>query len=117
MLVLPSVMPGRWRPSWPGMLVERLEHKAPGRVYKIDPAYIRSVARRAEPGTGRRARAKRVFRCRSCGFAGNADVNAARTIAREAGLVCTAAGPAVAARGRSGLPGRMNREPQPVVLS
>nr|BFE35713.1 hypothetical protein GCM10010200_079640 [Actinomadura rugatobispora] len=33
----------------------------------------------------------------------------------RAGLVCTAAGPAVAARGRSGLPGRMNREPQPEV--
>jgi transposase len=43
------------------------------------------------------------FRCTACGFAGNADVNAARNIA---------AGHAVTARGRPGLPGRVNREPQ-----
>jgi transposase len=41
--------------------------------------------------------------CRSCGYACNADVNAARNIA---------AGHVVTARGRSPLGGRMNREPQ-----
>ncbi|XVQ06858.1 RNA-guided endonuclease InsQ/TnpB family protein [Spirillospora sp. CA-255316] len=112
-----------------GMLVERLEHKAPGRVYRIDPAGTsqRCSACRVRDREARESQAR--FRCRSCGFACNADVNAARNIAHEtrlvieheAGLVCTlvgtAAGPAVAARGRSGVPGRTNREPQPLLLS
>jgi putative transposase len=63
---------------------------------------------RAKRGSGRRARLKAAL----------ADVNAARNIAHETTrLVCTAAGPAVAARGRPGVPGRTNREPQPVLLS
>ncbi|WP_344591684.1 transposase, partial [Actinomadura vinacea] len=102
-----------------GMLVERLEHKAPGRVHKIDPAYT-SQRCSACGTTDREARESQArFRCRSCGHAGNADVNAARNIAHETrlGLVCTTAGPAAAARGRSGSPGRTNREPQPVPLS
>ncbi|XVQ11255.1 RNA-guided endonuclease InsQ/TnpB family protein [Spirillospora sp. CA-255316] len=107
------------------MLVERLEHKAPGRVYRIDPAGTsqRCSACGIRDREARESQAR--FRCRSCGFACNADVNAARNIAhetrlviaRELGLVCTAAGPAVAARGRSGLPGRTNREPQLLLLS
>ena len=44
-----------------------------------------------------------VFRCRACGYCGNADVNAAINIA---------AGRAVTARGRPPLGGRLNREPQ-----
>jgi transposase len=48
-----------------------------------------------------------VFRCTACGFACNADVNAARNIA---------AGHAVTARGRPGVPGRENREPQLALL-
>ncbi|GAA2431763.1 hypothetical protein GCM10010191_52020 [Actinomadura vinacea] len=100
-----------------GLLVERLEHKAPGRVHRIDPAYT-SQRCSACGTTDREARESQArFRCRSCGHAGNADVNAARNIAHEARLVGTAAGPAVPARGRSGLPGRTNREPQPVPLS
>ncbi|GAA2433948.1 RNA-guided endonuclease TnpB family protein [Actinomadura vinacea] len=100
-----------------GVLVERLEHKAPGRVHRIAPAYT-SQRCSACGTTDREARESQArFRCRSCGFAGNADVNAARNIAHETRLVGTAAGPAVAARGRSGVPGRTNREPQPVLLS
>ncbi|WP_264372906.1 transposase [Nonomuraea phyllanthi] len=45
------------------------------------------------------------FRCRSCGYACNADVNAARNIAH-------AAGHAVSARGGTPLRGPVNREPQ-----
>ncbi|GAA2446417.1 hypothetical protein GCM10010191_74310 [Actinomadura vinacea] len=102
-----------------GALVERLEHKAPGRVHRIDPAYTsqRCSACGIRDREARESQAR--FRCRSCGHAGNADVNAARNIAHETRLifVCAAAGPAVAARGRPGLPGRTNREPQPVLLS
>ncbi|XVQ12389.1 RNA-guided endonuclease InsQ/TnpB family protein [Spirillospora sp. CA-255316] len=115
-----GILAGGW-----GLLVERLEHKAPGRVYRIDPAGTsqRCSACRVRDREARESQAR--FRCRSCGFACNADVNAARNIAhetrlviaREAGLVGTAAGPAVAARGRPGVPGRTNREPQPVLLS
>jgi putative transposase len=48
-----------------------------------------------------------LYRCVACGFACNADVNAAINIA---------AGHAVTARGRSGPPVRMNREPQLMLL-
>jgi transposase len=111
-----GILAGGW-----GMLVERLEHKAPGRVHKINPAYTsqRCSACRIRDPEARESQAR--FRCRSCGFACNADVNAARNIAHETRLLCTlvdtAAGPAVAARGRPGSPGRTNREPQSVLLS
>ncbi|MFC5751267.1 RNA-guided endonuclease InsQ/TnpB family protein [Actinomadura rugatobispora] len=109
-----GILAGGW-----GMLVERLEHKAFGRVYRIDPAGTsqRCSACRIRDREARESQAR--FRCRSCGFACNADVNAARNIAYETELrlVGTAAGPAVAARGRPGLPGRTNREPQSVLLS
>jgi putative transposase len=95
--------------AW-GALVERLEHKAPGRVVKVNPAYTsqRCSACGIVDREARESQAR--FRCRSCGFACNADVNAARNIKH-------AAGHAVSARGGSGLPGPVNREPQPVLLS
>jgi transposase len=100
-----------------GLLVQRLEHKAPGRVHKINPAYTsqRCSACGTTDPAARESQAR--FRCRSCAFACNADVNAARNIAHQTSLVCTAAGPAVAARGRPGVPERTNREPQLVLLS
>jgi transposase len=48
-----------------------------------------------------------LFRCVACGYACNADVNAARNIA---------AGHAVTARGGDGVARPANREPQPVLL-
>jgi putative transposase len=88
-----------------GVLVRRLEDKAPGRVEKISPAYTsqRCSACRYVAAENRKSQA--VFACTACGFACNADVNAARNIA---------AGHAVTARGGSGLLGPVNREPQPV---
>lgn len=86
-----------------GLLVQRLEQKAPGRVEKINPAYTSQTCN-ACGTTDRRAReSQAVFRCRSCGHEANADVNAARNIA---------AGHAVTARGGGRLRQPVNREPQ-----
>jgi transposase len=88
-----------------GRLVARLEHKAPGRVVKVNPAYT-SQRCSACGIVDRQAReSQAVYRCRSCGYAANADVNAARNIRH-------AAGHAVSARGGTPLGGPMNREPQ-----
>jgi putative transposase len=85
-----------------GLLVRRLEDKAPGRVEKISPAL---TSQRCS-ACGRVDRASResqaVFRCTACGYAGNADVNAALNIA---------AGHAVTARGGDGVTRPVNREP------
>ncbi|SDI34277.1 Transposase [Actinokineospora alba] len=88
-----------------GRLVTRLEQKAPGRVVKVDPRFT-SQRCSACGVVDREAReSQAAFRCRSCGFACNADVNAALNIR-------LAAGHAVTARGGppSGEPA--NREPQ-----
>ena len=84
-----------------GMFAARLEHKAAGRLEKVNPAF--TSWRCSECGTvDRKAReSQAVFRCRSCGYSANADLNAARNIA--AGH---------AARGGRGLPRPSNREPQ-----
>ncbi len=88
-----------------GQLVTRLEQKAPERVVKVDPYYT-SQRCSACGIVDREAReSQAVFRCRSCGLACNAVVNAAFNI-RDA------AGHAVAARGGPPLGGPANREPQ-----
>jgi transposase len=86
-----------------GLLVRRLEEKAPGRVEKINPVFTsqRCSARRHVDGKSRESQAR--FTCTACGFACNADVNAARNIA---------AGHAVTARGGLRDAGPVNREPQ-----
>jgi putative transposase len=92
---------GILRSGW-GLLVRRLADKAPGRVEKIKPAL---TSQRCS-ACGRVDRASResqaVFRCTACGFACNADVNAAINIA---------AGHAVTARGGDGVARPVNREP------
>src|SRR5450759_3722090 len=86
-----------------GVLVTRLEQKAPGRVEQVNAAYTSQRCHAcgytaAEPRE-RQAR----FGCRSCGNSAHADLSAARNIA--AGHAGTApGGPAVA--------GPVNREPQ-----
>ncbi|MGV9304686.1 RNA-guided endonuclease InsQ/TnpB family protein [Nonomuraea sp. NPDC003727] len=92
-----------------GLLVERLEHKAVGRVVRVNPAYTSQRCSACGVVDGRARESQAVFRCRSCGHAGNADVNAARNIA-------LAAGHAVAARGGFGVPEPVNREPQRELL-
>ena len=92
---------GILRSGW-GLLVRRLEHKAPGRVEKIKPA-LTSQRCSACGRVDRDSReSQAVFRCTACGFAGHADVNAAINIA---------AGHAVTARGGDGITRPVNREP------
>jgi transposase len=90
------------RSGW-GLLVRRLEDKAPGRVEKIRPAFTsqRCSACGHVDAESRESQAR--FVCTACGFADHADVNAARNIA---------AGHAVTARGGDGVARPVNREPQ-----
>jgi transposase len=95
------------RSGW-GLLVRRLEDKAPTRVEKVKPAF--SSQRCSECGTvdamSRKSQAR--FVCTACSYVDNADVNAARNIA---------AGHAVTARGGDGVARPANREPQLLLLS
>jgi putative transposase len=87
--------------SW-GLLVARLEDKAPGRIERIQPAFTSQrchacghIARESRESQAR-------FRCLACGHTANADVNAACNIA---------AGRALPARGGQPLGQPANREP------
>jgi len=97
---------GILRSGW-GLLVHRLEDKAPGRVEKIKAAFTsqRCSACGHVDAESRESQAR--FACTACGFACHADVNAARNIA---------AGHAVTARGGFRDAGPANREPQLLAL-
>jgi putative transposase len=90
------------RSGW-GLLARRLEDKAPGRVEKVDPAFTSQRCSACGMVDRRSRESQAVFRCIACGYAANADVNAARNIA---------AGRAVTARGGHQAAGPVNREPQ-----
>jgi putative transposase len=90
-----------------GLLVRRLEDKAPGRVERINPAYTSQRCSACGHVAAESRESQALFRCTACRHTSNADVNAARNIA---------AGHAVTARGRTPLGERMNREPQPLPL-
>jgi len=92
---------GILRSGW-GLLVRRLEEKAPGRVEKIHPALTSQRCSACGQVDRDSRESQAVFRCSACGFACNADVNAARNIA---------AGHAVTARGGDGAARPVNREP------
>src|SRR5271167_164499 len=92
---------GVLRSGW-GLLVRRLEDKAPGRVEKIKPHYTSQRCSACGQVDRDSRESQAVFRCTACGFAGHADVNAARNIA---------AGHAVTARGGDGVTRPVNREP------
>ena len=91
------------------ILVTRLEHKAPGRVEKVNPAYTSQTCNACEHVDPKSRKNQADFECTACGHQANADVNAACNIAdRE-----PAAGRAVAARGDRAKPARsVKREPQ-----
>ena len=86
-----------------GLLVRRLKDKAPGRVEKVKPHYTSQRCSACGQVDRDSRESQAVFWCTACGFAGNADVNAAKNIA---------AGHAVTARGGDGAARPVNREPQ-----
>jgi putative transposase len=90
-----------------GILAKRLEQKAPGRVQKVNAAYTSQRCSACGHVAGENRKSQAVFACTACGYACNADVNAAINIA---------AGHAVTARGGSPPGGPVNREPQPALL-
>ena len=92
---------GILRSGW-GLLVRRLEDKAPGRVEKVRPAFTSQRCSACGQVDRDSRESQAVFRCTACGFAGHADVNAAINIA---------AGHAVTARGGDGTARPVNREP------
>jgi transposase len=93
---------GILKSGW-GVLVRRITDKAPGRVEKV-PAAFTSQCCSACGHVARESReSQALFRCVACGYACNADVNAARNIA---------AGHAVNARGGDATRRPVNREPQ-----
>ena len=91
-----------------GLLVRRLQDKAPGRVEKISPAFTSQRCSACGQVDRDSRQSQAVFRCTACGFACHADVNAARNIA---------AGHAVTARGGDGVTRPVNREPQLLLQS
>jgi transposase len=93
---------GILRSGW-GLLVRRLEERAPGRVVKVNAAFTSQRCSACGLVDARSRKSQARFVCTACGYACHADVNAARNIA---------AGHAVTARGGFRGAGPMNREPQ-----
>jgi len=98
---------GILRSGW-GLLVRRLQDKAPGRVEKVRPGLTSQRCSACEQVDRDSRESQAVFRCTACGFACHADVNAARNIT---------AGHAVTARGGDGITRPVNREPQLLLQS
>ena len=73
-----------------GLLVKRLEDKAPGRVIKINPRYTSQCCSNCGYVDRNSRESQARFRCTACGYMENADVNAAKNIA--AGYAVTARG-------------------------
>jgi transposase len=90
------------RSGW-GLLVRRLADKAPGRVEKVKPQFTSQRCSACGQVDADSRESQAGFVCTACGYACNADVNAATNIA---------AGHAVTARGGFRDAGPVNREPQ-----
>ena len=86
------------------LFLARLEHKARGRVRRVDPKQTSQRCSACGHVATENRESQAAFRCVACGFACNADLNAARNIA---------VGQTVTARGALGKSSRaVNREPQ-----
>ena len=91
------------------VLLTRLEHKAPGRVVKVNPAYTSQMCSACGQVDANSRESQALFVCTACAFAEHADVNAACNIRdRAASTIATsttsmtAAGHAVAGRRDTG---------------
>ncbi len=93
-----SILAGGW-----SVFATRLEHKAAGRIEKVNPAFSSQRCSACGHVTSESRQSQALFRCVACGHTSNADLNAARNIA---------AGHAVTARGGLPLGEPVNREPQ-----
>jgi putative transposase len=94
---------GILKSGW-GLLVTRLEQKAPGRVEKVKAGYTSQTCNACKHIAAESRQSQAIFVCVSCGCRANADVNAAMNIA---------AGHAVTARGDLRVLARsVKREPQ-----
>jgi putative transposase len=104
-----------------GRLVTHLEHKAPGRVEKINPAYTSQICHACGHRAAENRERQAVFRCRACGHTDHADVNAAKNIAAGRAVTCPPRPTdpdRPPARGALQPPGgATNREPQPILTS
>jgi putative transposase len=89
-----------------GMFARFLTYKAPGRVEKVNPAYTSQRCSQCGHVDASSRKSQALFACTSCGYSGNADLNAATNIA---------AGHAV--RGDQALARSLNREPQLALLA
>jgi transposase len=98
-----SILAAGW-----GLLVQRLEHKASGRIEKVHPAFTSQRCSSCGHIAADSRESQALFVCVACHYTCHADVNAAKNIA--AGTI--AAGRAVTARGGLALARPMNREPQ-----
>jgi len=96
------------RSGW-GLLVRRLEQKAPGRVEKVSAAFTSQRCSACGHVDARSRESQARFVCTACGYACHADVNAAKNIA--AGHPTHLPGP-LHARGGCRDTGPVNREPQ-----
>ena len=90
------------RSGW-GLLVRRITDKAPGRVEKVPPAFTSQCCSACGHIAAESRESQALFCCVACGYACNADVNAARNVA---------AGHAVKARRGHATRQPVNREPQ-----
>ena len=86
-----------------GLLIRRIGDKAPGRMENVPAAFTSQRCSVCGCVDRKSRESQALFRCTTCGYACNADVNAARNIA---------AGHAVKARGGDRVAGPMSREPQ-----
>jgi putative transposase len=68
------------RSGW-GLLVRRLEEKAPGRVEKVSAGFTSQRCSACGQVDARSRESQARFVCTACGYAGHADVNAAINIA------------------------------------
>ena len=92
-----------------GLFLARLEHKARGRVRRVDPKHTSQRCSACGHVAPESRESQAAFRCVACGFACNADLNAAINIA--VGQTVTARGDRICKR-RS-----VKREPQRCLLS